>query len=107
MTGEEFVRACFEEKQSILNEYFSDEYRTTIAGHIKGLIVNGADKELLYSIINESMSEILYIMLRAIDGETSLNGIQNKYKLYDEDGNILNECGELGKAAFKYLIENK
>lgn len=27
------------------------------------------------------------------------------YKIYDEENNLLNECGEIEEAAFKYFME--
>ena len=42
---------------------------------------------------------------QGLDGEASLGNTQITYKLYDEKGNLLNECGELEAAAYRYFVE--
>lgn len=44
-------------------------------------------------------------LLLGLDGEASLGNTQITYKLYDENGNLLNECGELEAAAYRYFVE--
>ena len=46
-----------------------------------------------------------YTLLLGLDGEASLGNTQITYKLYDENGNLLNECGELEAAAYRYFVE--
>lgn len=46
-----------------------------------------------------------HTLLLGLDGEASLGNTQITYKLYDENGNLLNECGELEAAAYRYFVE--
>lgn len=40
MTGEDFVKLCFEEKEAILKEYFAANSQTEVAKRINVLIQN-------------------------------------------------------------------
>jgi hypothetical protein len=105
MTGEEFVELCFKEKESILKEYFDKNSQTLVTKKIYELIEKGTSKEALYDIIGLVLKENYYNLLLAIDGETQLAGKQICYQLYDEDKNLLNECGEIEEAAYRYFME--
>ena len=104
MTGEKFVELCFKEKESMLSEYFSSE-SSQVSALINGLTENGANRDSLYYLIDSVMSETFYRLLLALDGEASLCGEQICYKLYDEDNNLLNECGEIEEAAYAFFME--
>ena len=106
MTGEEFVRLCFEEKESILSEYCSAETESTVGAMVSELVRAGADRETLHKLLDLVLTENWYRMLLALDGSASLGGEQMTYEVRDEDGNILNECGELEAAAWEVFMEN-
>ena len=106
MTGEEFVRLCFEEKESILSEYCSPETESTVGAMVRALVRAGADEETLHKLLDLVLTENWYRMLLALDGSASLGGEQMTYEVRDEDGNILNECGELEAAAWEVFMEN-
>ncbi len=106
MNGRHFVEVCHAEKEAILKEYFSDESETQVAFEIRELIANGADKDKLFNLINLVMNESFYCLLTGLDGECSLGGEQVTYKLYDEDDNLLNECGEIEENAYFLFMED-
>lgn len=105
MTGEEFVKLCFEEKEAILEEYFMENAQTEVAKRINMLLQNGANKEELFALIDLVLKENYYTLLLALDGEASLGGKQVAYQIFDEDKKLLNECGEIEEAAFRYFME--
>ena len=106
MTGEEFVRLCFEEKESILSEYCSPETESTVGAMVRDLVRAGADQETLHKLLDLVLTENWYRILLALDGSASLGGEQRTYEVRDENGNILNECGELEAAAWEVFMEN-
>ena len=106
MTGEEFVRLCFEEKESILREYCDPETESTVGAMVRELVSAGADQETLHKLLDLVLTENWYRMLLALDGSASLGGEKITYEVRDEDGNILNECGELEAAAWEVFMEN-
>ena len=104
MTGEQFVKLCFDEKESILKEYFAENTCTEVGERLRLLIADGASKDNLYEVVSLILNETYYSLLLALDGETSLGGTQMSYKIFDEEQNLLNSCGEIGEAAFKYFM---
>ena len=105
MTGEEFVRLCFEEKEAMLKLYLSPESGSEVARRVRELVSGGADREKLRNLLDLALTESWYTMLLALDGSASLGGTQMTYALHDEDGNVLNECGELEAAAWDQFME--
>ena len=106
MTGEEFVRHCFAEKEAALALYAAPSAGTKAGTLLSELTADGTDREKLLQLLDTVMTESWYTMLLALDGSASLDGTQMTYELRDEDGNILNECGELESAAWEVFMEN-
>lgn len=105
MTGEQFVKLCYEEKEAIIGEYFNPNSQTVVAKKINTLIEQGILKDDLYDLLSLVLKENYYTLLLGLDGEAALGNKQIAYKLYDENGNLLNECGELEAAAYRYFVE--
>ena len=105
MTGEEFVRLCFAEKEAILGEYCAAESESKVAALVRDLVHSGAEQRKLRELLDLVLTESWYTMLLALDGSASLGGEQMTYEVRDEDGNILNECGELEAAAWDVFME--
>jgi hypothetical protein len=105
MTGEQFVKLCFTEKESILKEYFDENTSTEVGERLRSLVADGTGKDELYDLVSLILSETYYSLLMALDGEASLGGTQMTYQIFDEEQNLLNECGEIEAAAFEYFME--
>ena len=45
--------------------------------------------------------------LLGLDGENSIGNTQHTYKIYDEEGNLISNCGELEASAYEYFHEGK
>ncbi len=91
MTGEEFVQNCFIEKDRMLDLYFDKAKDTLVGGQIKNIVANGISERTVRSLLDSVMNEVFYTMLLGLDGETSLGNVQMTYKLFDEDGNRLED----------------
>lgn len=105
MTGEEFVKLCFLEKETSLKQYFDAECETEVGRKINHLLEDGADIEALYHLIDLVLKETYYNFLLALDGEASLGGKQVNYKLFDDEMNQLNDSGAIETAAYQYFME--
>ena len=105
MNGEEFVKLCYKEKETILNEYFSESSSTAVTKKVKNLMRAGVGKDDLYKLIDSVMTDTYYTLLLGLDGAASLGGKQASYKIYDEKGTLLNKCGEIEEHAFTYFME--
>ena len=105
MNAKDFVKQCFEEKENSLRQYFDDSYKTEVGKRINTLVQNGSNKDELYELINLVLRETYYTLLLALDGEASLGGKQLSYELLNQDGNVINQCGEIEAEAYKYFVE--
>ena len=105
MNGEEFVKLCYKEKETILNEYFSESSSTAVTKKVKNLMRAGVGKDDLYKLIDSVRTDAYYTLLLGLDGAASLGGKQISYKIYDEKGTLLNKCGEIEEHAFTYFME--
>ncbi|MBU3089814.1 hypothetical protein KPL42_15110 [Clostridium gasigenes] len=102
MTGNEFVSNIYIEKENMLNSYINNN-DTFVGKELKELEKAGASRDKLTEIIDAILIDTFYSILLGLDGESSFNGIQQTYKLYDENNNLLNECGQLEAAAFEHF----
>lgn len=105
MTGKEFVKLCHDEKESILASYFADEGESEVSAIIKRLIQAGISRDELYRLVNTVMTDSYFTLLLGIDGASSLGNTQETYRLFDENGELLNPCGEIEENAYSYFIE--
>ena len=105
MTGEEFVKLCYTEKESVLKLYFDRNSEAEVSEKIHRLIADGTDRDVLMDIISSVLNETYYTLLLGLDGEAAIGDVQMTYKLYDENDNLINECGEIEAAAYEYFME--
>ena len=105
MTAKEFVKAAKEEKQNTMSVYFSAGSKTKAGQMIQDLINMGVPKESLFQLVDNILNENYYSLMLALDGETSLGGVQMMYKLFDEEGNELTGSGDIESEAFKQFMD--
>ena len=105
MTGEEFVKLCLIEKETILKQYFDEACTTEVGSKLNHLLEDGADRAALYTLLNLVLNETYYNLLLALDGEASLGGKQVNYKLFDDEMNQLNNSSAIETAAYQYFME--
>lgn len=104
MTTEEFVKAFYNEKQSFLKEYLSENSETEVGQLIKSINLTTEQSEILKKVLDSSFTDIFYSILLGLDGCASIGGIQEVYDLKDEDGNQLS--GEIEGYAYEYFHES-
>lgn len=105
MNPKDFVKQCFEEKENSLKQYFDDSYKTEVGKRINTLIENGSSKEEIYEMIDLVLKETYYTLLLALDGEASLGGKQFNCELLNQDGNVINQIGEIEAEAYRHFME--
>ena len=105
MSGEDFVGLVFNEKEQLKKEFFNERSKSLVARKINDLTSKGVPKEQLYELVELILTDVYYGLLLGLDGAASLGGVQAEYKISDEDGNIINDCGELEASAYEYFYE--
>ena len=86
MTSDEFAKNFYLEKLKFLKSCF---------------------EEKLKEVIGTLLTDVFYSVLLGLDGENSIGDTQQTYKIYDEEGSLISDCGELEVSAYEYFHERK
>ncbi len=107
MTGQEFVKKCFNEKNTTLEMYLNLNSGTAVSEKIKEITKLGVDLKDLRMLVNQILNETYYTVLMALDGEANLDGTQMTYQVIDEENNGINPSGELSDIAFELFMDEE
>ena len=61
----------------------------------------------LKEMIDVLLNDVFYSILLGLDGECPIGNDQQTYKIYDDEGNLISNCGELEASAYQYFHEGK
>ena len=106
MTAEEFVKAFYQERQSLIDTYFDADSKSDVSELIQSLNFDDKGTERIRQILNSSLRDTFYTILLGLDGEANIGGKQILYKLFDEENNELTG-GEIEAFAYEYFHNNK
>lgn len=110
MKPEEFVKNFYLQKQNILNSAFTSnlEFKSYVASKIENLNLNESETQNLRNILNVILTDAYYSILLGLDGAASIGEAkQQVFSIYDEENNLISECGELEGYAYDYFHANK
>ncbi|NOW90357.1 hypothetical protein BCD91_002380 [Clostridium beijerinckii] len=107
MNAKEFVELFYTEKNNMLKMYFSNLKDTEVGLNIGNLGLTTEQMEKMHSIIDTVLTDAMYSILLGLDGEATIGNVQQTYKLYDENGCKISNCGEIEQYAYEYFHENK
>ena len=101
MDCKEFVRAFKEEKEWQMQDYFSDDPKTISGKAIKTLGLSEKQTTVMKEAFDSCLTDTYYTVLLALDGSTAIGNMQHTFKIYDEAGSLLSECGDLEVEAYE------
>ena len=109
MTSDEFAKNFYLEKLNFLKSCFEEHPKHTSAvnAKIKEMALDSTQQEQLKEVIDTLLTDVFYTVLLGLDGENSIGNTQQTYKIYDKDGNLISDCGELEVSAYEYFHEGK
>ena len=109
MTSDEFAKNFYLEKLKFLKSCFEEQpkYPSAVNTKIKEMALDDTQQEQLKDVIDTLLTDVFYSVLLGLDGEHSIGNIQQTYKIYDEDNNLISDCGELEASAYEYFHEGK
>jgi len=107
MNTKEFVEAFYNEKQDFIEDYMSNDSKSSVAAFIKQLNLDSEQQQVLKKILDVSFTDIFYTILLGIDGAASIGGVQEMYDLKDESGNQLSGNGEIESQAYDFFHNKK
>jgi hypothetical protein len=88
-TPEELVERFFLLKQELLKLYLRVPPETQVGLKVASLALAPSQQTTMKAILDGVLNDALYTVLLALDGEASMGGVQEQFKLYDESGNLL------------------
>lgn len=97
MNSDEFAKNFYIEKLMFLKSSFQEEpkHPSAVNVKIKELELTGVQKDKLREVIDLLLDDVFYTILLGLDGESCIGNIQQTYRIYDEDNNLISDCGEL------------
>ena len=78
-----------------------------VSWRITNLGLKEKQQEELLQILDIAITDAMYTILLGLDGCASVGGVQEEYKLYDEQGNLLASGVGLDGAAYEIFHGNK
>ena len=109
MTSDEFAKNFYIEKLNFLKSCFEEhpKYPSAVNAKIKEMALDSTQQEQLKIVIDTLLIDVFYTILLGLDGESSIGNTQQTYKIFDEDNNLISNCGELEASAYEYFHERK
>ena len=109
MTSDEFAKNFYLEKLNILKSYFEEQpqYPSAVNAKIKEMVLSNTQQEQLKEVIDTLLTDVFYSVLLGLDGENSIGNTQQTYKIYDEVGYLISNCGELEASDYQYFHGGK
>lgn len=109
MTSDEFAKNFYIEKLKFLKSCFQvqPDYPSAVNTKIKEMALSSTQKEQLEEVIDLLLNDVFYSVLLGLDGECPIGNIQQVYSIYDEEGCLISDCGELEVSAYDYFHGGK
>ena len=109
MTSDEFAKNFYIEKLNFLKSCFQEQpdYPSAVNTKIKKMALSSTQKEQLEEVIDLLLNDVFYSVLLGLDGECPIGNIQQVYSIYDEEGCLISDWGELEVSAYVYFHGDK
>ena len=109
MTSDEFAKNFYLEKLKFLESSFeqSPQYPSAVNTRIKKMGLTEIQTDQLKEVMDRLLDDVFYSILLGLDGERPIGNTQHTYKIFDEDNNLISNCGELEASAYEYFHERK
>ena len=109
MTSDEFAKNFYLEKLNILKSCFHQQpqYLNAVNTRIKEMGLTEIQTDQLKEVMDRLLNDVFYSILLGLDGECPIGNTQQTYKIYDEEGNLISDCGELEASAYQYFHGGK
>ncbi|GAB1051234.1 MAG: hypothetical protein Sw1PiTSA_21880 [Shewanella algae] len=107
MNSDQFCELWRKEKEMILERCFNANYGSALSKLVEQINLSSDQREVFAKVVDQLLNDTFYNLLLGLDGCASIGGIQQEYKIYDEHGSLISDCGELEASAYELFQENK
>lgn len=101
MDAKEFVKLFRKEKDNAVKLYFSGEEDSAVSAAIADMKLTPEQNNRLKTMVDDILTDTYYSLLLGLDGCGSIGDDQITYKIYDEDDNLISDCGEIESEAYE------
>jgi len=101
MDSKEFVANCKKEKDRQMKSYLSGDGNTQVSTFMNELKLSDSQSKTMEQLLDCVLTDTYYTLLLGLDGSTGIGDMQHTFKMYDEDGNLISDCGELESEAYE------
>ncbi|MFC3552526.1 hypothetical protein ACFOLC_16115 [Lysobacter cavernae] len=100
MNAKEFVASWKEQRDDYLASLFAG---SGLAGkQLMELGLSDTQTEQIWRLMDTVTTDTMYSLLLGLDGSAAIgNSEQQAFKIYDEDGNLVSDCGDLETEAYE------
>ena len=95
MKAQEFVAAWKRDKDDLSLGMRIHMGQHSSQKKLRTLNVTVAQREQVIAIVDGVLTDVFYTLLLGLDGSGSIGGIQQTYKVYGEDGELISDCGDI------------
>jgi len=101
MDAKEFVALWKNEKDSLVELYKDPKQETLVSSLIAKLNLDKTQEKAFWEVAEAMLNDTFYTLLLGLDGSATIGGRQETYKIYDESGSLISECGDIEAEAGK------
>ncbi len=105
MNANEFVKLWKLEKDYFLQSFIEAKDESAVSAYIQEMNLSKEQKACFDKVADQLLTDVFYSLLLGLDGSASIGYVQKVYKIYDGDGNLISDCGELEGEAYEQFQE--
>ena len=105
MNANDFAKCWKQERDYLLELYSSGQEETAVSALIDKMALSTDQKEQMKQVLGQVLTDTFYTLLLGLDGSASIGGVQESFKIYDEEENLISDCGELETKAWEHFHE--
>jgi hypothetical protein len=100
MTPAEFVGNWRRQKEKLLGAFMEEDSETLVAQKIRSLGLSSEQTAALREVLDGALTDTMYSLLLGLDGAASIGDDQQRYKIFAEDGSLMDEIDAEAYAQF-------
>ena len=106
MNAKQFVANWLLEKNTLLREFTDPDGDVEVARDIQSMNLPPEQLQVMNSVVDKIPTDTFYTLLLGLDGSASIDDAQEAYRILDEDGNLVSDCGDLESEAYEHFHED-
>jgi hypothetical protein len=95
MDANESVALWKSEVDTSLKLYKDPSQETLVSSLIEKMKLTYTQEKYFWAVAEAMLNDSFYTQLLGLDGCAQIGGKQETYKIYDESGSLISECGDI------------